>query len=71
MLRHRGVVHGQEGLIRALAALHPWLLANPRFPLVSAGRGVAALAVTIFPTQRVDVLSPTRQAMEQRDLGCG
>jgi hypothetical protein len=71
MLRHDLVIDGQKGLVWTVTALHPRLLADPRFPLVGAGWDVAALALAILPTKRIDVLPAAKEVSEQCDLRRG
>ena len=57
--------HGDEGLVRALAALHARLAADTRHPLVGAGRCVAGtVGLGVLPAHREDV-GPTREQIPE------
>src|SRR5204862_7217883 len=63
------VRHGQESLVRALAAFDLWLVAESAFPFVAAGGCIAtAPGLAIVPAQWEDILATGEQPAEQRDL---
>ncbi len=69
MAQQDGVVDGNEGLVRTVAALDLRLAADAAYPLVMARRGVTRFAAShILPALREYVCSATEQALEQRQL---
>ena len=63
------VRHRDEGLVRALAALHPRLAADPCDPLVGAGWRVAgAPRLGVLPADREHVHPPCEQVTEEGHL---
>jgi hypothetical protein len=64
----RLIVGGQERLVRALAALHPWQFALALDELVGTRRPVALLALAAYEARRIDVGSAPKQAAEDRHL---
>lgn len=65
------VGHLQQLALVAVAAFDPWFLADPRTPLVRAGRCIAGLAAFAFPAQRVDVGTASEQATKEGELATG
>ena len=63
------VCHGQQVTVRALTALHPPLVAQACDPFVGAGGCVSlAAGLLALPQLGVDVLPPTEEASEKRNL---
>ena len=63
--------HGQQLALVAIATFHPGLVADARFPLVTAGWCIAGRSLGRFPALRIDILPPPEQAAEQGNLAVG
>ena len=69
MVEDHLIAHGDERLIRALAALDARLLADAAHPLVRAGGRVAlSIRAGVDPQLGEDVVAPAEEAAEQGDL---
>ncbi|OGB92794.1 MAG: hypothetical protein A2Z31_01435 [candidate division NC10 bacterium RBG_16_65_8] len=62
------VVNREKCLVRALAALDPWLLADASDPLIGArGRVACGLLLLIGPEPGEDILPPAEELAEEPD----
>ena len=48
----------QEGAIRTIAALDPWLLTDAAHPLVATSRGVTGAGFLAYETARIHIFTP-------------
>ena len=66
------ICYGQEATMVALDAFDPWFFADARNPFVGAYGCVARpTGLSAHKTARIDVFTPPKQRVKQRDFGSG